>query len=279
MKSFFKNRCVFSLIIIVIVLGIFIGVFNAVKKETTVIENVTGVIITPVQQVFTKVGSGVSSFFGYFADVDELRKNNEELKSQIAELKREIRENERSKNENEELRNMLNLKSANPELDLVCAEIIARDPSNWYNTITLDKGTVEGVSINQPVITKGKVLVGRVSDVGTTWAEVTLITDPEHGAGVRIVRSDELAIIEGDGFLAKDGNCKMSFISKNSNILAGDTIETSGLGGIYPKGLMIGKVVEISPEVQGISQYAVVKPEADVNNLRTVFVVTNNNCE
>ena len=279
MKSFFKNRCVFSLIIIVIVLGIFIGVFNAVKKETTVIENVTGVIITPVQQVFTKVGSGVSSFFGYFADVDELRKNNEELKSQIAELKREIRENERSKNENEELRNMLNLKSANPELDLVCAEIIARDPSNWYNTITLDKGTVEGVSINQPVITKGKVLVGRVSDVGTTWAEVTLITDPEHGAGVRIVRSDELAIIEGDGVLAKNGNCKMSFISKNSNILAGDTIETSGLGGIYPKGLMIGKVVEISPEVQGISQYAVVKPEADVNNLRTVFVVTNNNCE
>lgn len=279
MKSFFKNRCVFSLIIIVIVLGIFIGVFNAVKKETTVIENVTGVIITPVQQVFTKVGSGVSSFFGYFADVDELRKNNEELKSQIAELKREIRENERSKNENEELRNMLNLKSANPELDLVCAEIIARDPSNWYNTITLDKGTVDGVSINQPVITKGKVLVGRVSDVGTTWAEVTLITDPEHGAGVRIVRSDELAIIEGDGVLAKDGNCKMSFISKNSNILAGDTIETSGLGGIYPKGLMIGKVVEISPEVQGISQYAVVKPEADVNNLRTVFVVTNNNCE
>ena len=129
------------------------------------------------------------------------------------------------------------------------------------------------------MITKGKVLVGRVSDVGTTWAEVTLITDPEHGAGVRIMRSDELAIIEGDGALAKDGNCKLSFISKNSNILVGDTIETSGLGGIYPKGIMVGKVVEISPEVQGISQYAVVKPEADVDNLRTVFVVTNNNYE
>lgn len=276
MKSFFKNRCVFSLILIVIALGISLGVFNAVKKETTVLENVTGVIITPVQKVFTNIGDGVSSFFGYFANVDELRKDNEELKSEIAELKSELRENERSKNENEELRSMLNLKSANPELDLVCAEIIARDPSNWYNTITLDKGTVDGVNINQPVITKGKVLVGRVSDVGTTWSEVTLITDPEHGAGARVIRSDELAIIEGDGALAKDGNCKLSFVSKNSNILVGDIIETSGLGEIYPKGLLIGKVTEIHPEVQGISQYAVVKPEANINNLKTVFIVKNN---
>ncbi len=279
MKSFFKNRCVFSLIIIVIVLGIAMGVLNAVKSETTVLENLTGVIVTPVQKAFTKIGNGVSSFFGYFSNVSELKKDNEKLREEIAELKNEIRENERSKTENEELRNMLLLKEANPELDLACAEVIARDASNWYNTITVDKGSVDGIVINQPVITKGKVLVGRVSDVGTTWAEITLVTDPEHGAGARVTRSGELAIIEGDGALAKDGSCKLSFVSKNSNIIVGDTIETSGLGEIYPKGLLIGKVTEIHPEMQGISQYAIIKPEADLNNLKTVFIVKNSFAE
>ncbi len=275
MKSFFKNRYVFSLILVVLILSISMGIINAVKKETTILENVTGVIITPVQKCFTKIGQGISDFFGYFSNVDSLREENAKLKEDLAELKNKLSEAERGKAENEELRTMLSLKTANPELVLECAEVIARNPSNWYNTVTIDKGTINGIVLNQPVISKGKVLVGRISDVGTTWAEVKLITDPEHGAGARIVRTDELAIVEGDGNLAKDGNCKLSFVSKNSNVLVGDVVETSGLGEIYPRGIMIGRVVEIHPDMQGISQYAIIKPEAEINNLKTVFVVKN----
>lgn len=275
MKKFFKNRCVFSLIIVVVILGGITGFLNATKSNSIFLENIAEVVLTPIQKVFTRIGNGITDFFGYFSDIDELRKENQNLKDENAELQNTVREGESSRIENEELRRLLSLKEANPRAELECAEIIARSPSNWYNTITIDKGTVDGIAVNQPVISKGNSLIGRISDVGTTWAEVTTITDPEHGAGAQILRSGDLGVIEGEGSLEKEGLCKLSFVSKNSDIVVGDTVITSGMGGIYPKGLLIGKIMEIRPDIQGISQYAVIKPEIDIDDLKLVLVVKN----
>lgn len=275
MKRFLQKRCVFSLIIVAVVLGILIGIINAVNSETTVFENVTGVILTPVQKVFSSGANSVRNFFGYFSDVGKLREENALLKDENEKLSNQIKIAESIQNENEELRKLVGLKESSPELELEAAEIVARDPSNWYNTLTVNKGTADGVAINQAVITKGKSLVGRVVDVGSTWAKVVTVIDPDHGVGVEILRSGNPAIVKGDSSLAVDGNCRMSFISKNSDITVGDTVATSGLGGIYPKGIVIGNITEMSPEIQGISQYAVVKPEADIKNLRMVYIVKN----
>lgn len=273
MKKVFKKRCVFSLIVVVVILGAIIGITNAVSSETTVFENIAGVIITPIQKVFNDTANGVKGFFGYFSDVGKLKEENKKLKEENEKLSNQVKQTVSIQNENDELRKLIGLKENNPELELEAAEIVARDPSNWYNTITINKGSADGIAINQAVITKGNSLVGRVVEVGSTWARVITVIDSEHGAGVEILRSGDFGIIEGDSSLAVDGNCRLSLISKNSDVVVGDTIATSGLGGIYPKGIAIGSVLEIHPDIQGISQYAVVKPEANIKNLHMVYII------
>ncbi|MBR5614466.1 MAG: rod shape-determining protein MreC [Clostridia bacterium] len=275
MRKLFKNKAALWLIVLVIILGIAVGILNATKNDTTIFENVTNIIVTPVQKLFTNIGHGVSDFFGYFSDVDKLRTEIDALKAENSELKKEINQNESSRLENEQLRKLLNMKQGNTEFELEAASVIARNPSNWYNTFTIDKGAADGIALNQPVVASGNALVGRISEVGTTWSTVSVITDSEHAAGAQIVRSGEFGICEGDSGLAADGNLRLSFVSKNANIIVGDTVVTSGLGGIYPKGLVIGKIYKIRPDIQGISQYAVITPETDIKNLCAVFVIKN----
>lgn len=275
MKKFFKNKGVMILISVVFILSVIIGVVNATNPNVTFIENVVQVVVTPVQKLFTNMGNGISSFFGYFSDVDKLHKEIESLKSENTKLEMDLAENEISSIENEELRKLLSLKDAYPELEFAAAQIIAREPSNWYNTFTIDKGAADGVAINQPIVSSDKTLIGRISEVGTTWARVTTLSDPGHSAGAVVVRSGEYGIIDGDSSFGGNGNFKLAFISKNADIIVGDRVITSGLGGIYPKGLNIGKVLEIRPDIQGISQYAVVAPDADIEKLRFVLVVLN----
>ncbi len=275
MKRFIKNRWVLGLTILVLLISIVIGVVNAVNPEVTFIENVVQVTVTPVQKLFTNVGNSVAGFFGHFSDIGKLNAEINALKEENSRLKEDVNKREISARENEELRKLLSLKEAYPELELKAAQVIARNPSNWYSMFTIDKGTADGISVNQPIISVDRTLVGRITEVGATWARVITINDPGHSAGAEIVRSGEYGLVEGESSTNEAGNCKLSFISKNANIIVGDKVVTSGLGGVYPKGLVIGKVLDIRPDMQGISQYAIVGPEADIENLRAVFIVMN----
>lgn len=274
MRKFFRHKAAFWLVVLIVVLSIAFGVFNASKSDTSPIENIVGIIVTPVQRLFVNMGNGISDFFGYFTEKDDLNKEIETLKAENAELKLKLNNAQSSSLENEQLRQLLNLKKSNTEFETETAEIVGRNVSNWYSYITVNKGVADGIALNQPVISSGNALVGRVSEVGTTWAKVMLISDPEHAAGAIVLRSSEDGLCEGDSSMSSDGNCRLSFVSKNADIIVGDTVTTSGLGGIYPKGLIIGKVTKIRPDIEGISQYAVVSPEADIKNIKAVLIIT-----
>ena len=160
------------------------------------------------------------------------------------------------------------------EFETEAAQVVSRDPGNWFSTITVDKGTADGIAVDQAVITNNKALVGRVYEVGSNWAKIITVTDPECSAGALIERSGEYGVTEGDATLEQEGKCKLSYISKNTNIIVGDTLVTSGLGGIFPAGLSIGKVMSMKTDVQGISQYAVVEPACDLKKLKNVLIIT-----
>ncbi len=273
LRNFFRNKFFIWLLIITILIGGIAVFLNMSSNQTGIMENSVSIVITPVQKLFSGIGYSVSNFFRYFSNIDMLREENSVLAAENAELEQKIRELEGFEVENERLRKMLGLKETNPELDIVSAEIIAKDPSNWYSTFTIDKGTSSGLALNQVVMTTDKYLVGRICDIGTTWAKVITITDPEHSVGSILSRSRDLCVVNGDTELNLSGYCKMSYISKNTNIIIGDYVETSGLGGIYPKGILIGKVIEIKPELQSISQYAVIEPAANLDKITEVFVI------
>ncbi len=276
MKKFFKNKVVLLLIIITISVSVILGVINATRTRSTFMENVAMVTVTPVQNCFTWIGSKVTGFFGYFGSIDKLKEENAKLKNENKKLSQKNRRAEGIEKENKELRALLELDEAYPTLSLMAAEVVSRSASNWYENFTIDKGTADGLKIGQGVITTDNVLIGRISDIGSTWARVTTVTDPGHSVGARVVRSGEMAVIEGDSSISDKGQCRLSFISKNSDIVVGDYLETSGLGGLYPKGIEIGKVIKIEPDVQGISRYAIVETSVNINSVSKVMVITDN---
>ena len=274
MKGFFRNKSATALITLVVILGVVIGFINASGVKISFIENIFNVIVTPMQKLITNTSNGINDFFGYFSDVDALKEENKKLKEENIGLVNKIKSIEVAEKENESLRSLLGLKKTLSEMETKAAQVVSRDPTNWFSTITVDKGTADGIVVDQAVITNNKALVGRVYEVGSNWAKIITVTDPECSAGVLIERSGEYGVTEGDASLEQDGIFKLSYISKNTNLIVGDTLVTSGLGGIFPQGLYIGKVQSVKTDIHGISQFAVVEPACDLAKLKNVLIIT-----
>ena len=262
-----------GLVLVTLIMLLSMSFFDSNREKVTFVEDVVSVVITPVQKLFSYMGYSINNITSKFASVDDLRKENTALSSEVSKLKKNLLELEELRTENERLRKLLNYNEQNPQYEVGLAEIVAKAPNNWYSTFTIDKGSLHGIAKLQPVLSANGDLVGIVSEVGTTWAVVTTILDPENSVGSIIARSRDVGVAEGDFVLQTKGFCKLTYISKNTNIMVGDIIETSGQGGIYPKGLPIGTVVDISPETHSMSQYGTIKPAADFENLREVFII------
>ena len=216
----------------------------------------------------------IQGIFSYFGSVKSLRAENEALKQENVALDKQVRDTEGLTQENQELRAMLNLMKTESKLDLVAAQVIAKDPSNWYSSFTINKGSNDGILKNQPVLTANKELIGQVYKVGSNWAEIITILDPDSGVGSMIERSKDLGVVEGDTALLQQGLCRIGYLARDTDIKIGDYIETSGMGGVYPKGLLIGTVLEIGEDHTNMSKYATVQPAVSIGKLSQVCVLT-----
>lgn len=272
MSYFMKNKYIVGLIIITIIIFVLMGLSTIDRSKTPMVENVIGVVISPVQNVFSSVGNYIENLAQFVFDMKTLKQQNEELSKKVDQLEQDNRGIQELQDENQRLRELMELKQKQKQFDTIGADIIAKEPGNWFNAFTIDKGTANGLQKKCAVITS-KGLVGYIYDIGSNWAKVIAIIDPDSSAGGTIVRTRDSAVVKGDVNLEKDGLCKMTYLSKEADIISGDLIETSGLGGIYPKGLLIGKVGEIKPEEQGISQYAIIEPAVDFERLKEVLVI------
>lgn len=257
-----------------IIAGVIIGVFSARGGRTSAVENAAGTMVSPPQGVFAGVGNFFGRISSYFGDINTLKQENEWLRDENTNLQKQIRDMEGMERENGNLRAMLKLKERQTKIDMLAASISAKDPSNWYSTFTINRGTGDGVARNQAVVNANRELVGQVLRVGENWAEVITILDSQSSVGVSIKRSKTTGIVEGDGSLRYEGKCRLGYIARDADIQTGDFVETSGLGGIFPKGLLIGTVTEIYDENSTMSKAATIEPSADIASLNEVFVIT-----
>lgn len=269
--NFLKSKMFITLVILVFIAGC-IAAIAASSKRADITQNVIGVLVTPLQSVATGAKNSVDGFFSYFSEFDRLKKENEELKQKVNDLSGKLLDYEKYKQENERLQSLLALKSTKSLLNVDVARVIAREPGNWSTVFIIDKGTLSGIEKKAAVVTK-EGLVGFVSEVGANWAKVSTILEPETSIGGIIVTTSDVGIIEGSLQLMKDGKCKMSYLSRNAKINIGDRVETSGFGQTYPRGIVIGEIVQTVVESHGLSQYAVIKPLVDFNALKEVMVV------
>ena len=175
--------------------------------------------------------------------------------------------------ENNQLRSQLGQPENTRTTTTVSAEVIARSPGDWADTLTLDKGSSSGVNKDDLVTTVDGML-GFVSEVTDNTCEVTSITDPKMQCGALVTRTRETAIAEGDYNLMTRGALRLSYLREDSKVVVGDTVETSGRGGVFPKGILIGTVESVQPEESGLSYYAVIKPFVSVDSVSSVSIIT-----
>lgn len=278
MRNFFEDhKGLVLLIAATLIIAVTIGIFAALaaREGASLAENAVEGVTTPGQTALSGTGNWFGNLFRYFGSVKSLREENEALKQANVELDKRLRDVQGLELENAELREMLKLQKTEHELDLVAAAVIAKDPSNWYETFTINRGTDHGLKEGQAILTAEKALVGKISRVGSDWAEVVTILDPECAVGALIERSKDVGVLEGDSSLRFQGRCRLGYLSRDADIQNGDYIETSGMGGVYPKGLLIGKILEIKEDNTNMSKYAIVEPVVNFSKLNQVFVLLN----
>lgn len=257
----------------ILVICVLSALYSGVTGNPSPVTKLVGMVVTPIQ----KLGTGITGLFGkgheYFFEVDDLKAENESLKKQVREMEQKVRDAQIALDENDRLRQELGRAERSRDLTQQSAEVIGRNPGDWAMTLTLDKGTSHGVEVNDLVTTEDG-MVGYVSQVAANYCTVTTVVDVEMQCGALITRTREAAIAEGNYDLMSEGNLRLSYLKEDADVVIGDTVETSGRGGVFPKGVMIGTVESVLTEENGISYYAVIKPFVDAETVTSVSIIT-----
>ena len=198
-------------------------------------------------------------------------RENNELKERILSLESELRMVEGYKTENERLKALLELGSNNEVYKSTAANVIGRDSDNLHSTIVIDKGSGHGIRKNS-VVTVKEGLVGVVYEVGLNYSKVRTVFDGESNIAAICLRSGDMGIVENSEALSSGGQCSMNYIDKAAKIVVGDMIETSGTGGIFPKGILIGKVTQIKEDSRNLTLSATISASVNINNIDVVLV-------
>ena len=237
---------------------------QAVQNVRSFATTVTG----PVLEIQNHVTGFCRQQVGYLLEWPKLRRENELLQTEIQKLKSELLDSDETKHKISRLESLLKLKQ-NFTKQGVAAQVIARDPSHWTQYIVINKGTRDGVKKNT-VLINADGLIGKVVVAGIYSSRAILLTDSEARASALNQRTRDVGLIEGTGTLT----LKMTYLDRQSNIQVGDMVMTSGLGGIYPKGIPIGKVETVGNEKNNLSLYASIKPFVSFAKLEEVLCIS-----
>lgn len=233
----------------------------------------TQTFASPIQNASSKATGATSGFFQQIWNFRSTAYENDQLKERVAALETELNNARQAETENERLKALLNL-SDQSEIKSVPARVIARDPSVWFNTITINRGSTSGISVNMPVVTGGGI-VGRVITVSPFASQVMLITDEKAGAGAvvgQLGQSGALGSVRGRSDLGV-GIIEMRYVSGLETVELNDSVMTTGQDGIYPPGLNVGKVVDVKKGTATQAHQILIQPGAQLDHLEEVAVL------
>jgi rod shape-determining protein MreC len=261
-----RTRTWFSAVVaagIVFIIASQIGFFDPV-------ENVTLNATKPVESALRDVTRPAADFVTNITDVDRLTDENQDLREQNETLLTELARLREAEAENQRFRQLLEIRQERPGDSFVDAEVFASDPNNVGDSIAIDRGARDGIEEGMIVLTQQGSLVGRVERALDDVAWVTLITDPSSAVGALIQGSRAQGVVAG----SIDGSLEMEFVEGTANVREGDLVLTSGIGGSYPRGEVIGRVVNVESSAQELFQNVEVEPVADLSQLESVLVLT-----
>lgn len=273
MRSFWKSTRlkVMCVVLAALIIGSVFAVLsqNGVSPFASAVE----VVFSPLQQLsavvsdkFGNVAVGFRSSLAYAKEVEELKK-------QIADYQEQVVDNEQLKQKLKSYEDVLGVKDEHQDFEFQPALVIGRDSADKFYSFVINKGEKDGITVNDPVIS-GKYLVGRVAKVTSHTAVVLTVLDPKVNVSAYEVRTREQGFATSTIELSKEGLARLSGLERSTAIAPEGIVCTSGVGGIYPRDLIIGTVREVLNDEHDISSYAVLEPGADIAHLQDVFVIT-----
>lgn len=265
-----KQTEILGVIVTVIILIFLIFLSNVEVNKLSYLESATSSIINPIQRVFTDLRNKIQGNSAYFSNMDNIIKENEELKAKNSELETALRELEIIKAENTTLKEYMSLTEKYQSYSAIPAYVINRDVSNFSSTLILNVGSEDGIKEDMTVIAD-KGLVGHVVSVAQNTCKVQVIIDSASTVSCTISTTQESIICKGT--LENDQVLRASYVPTGAELIQGDLVYTSGVGGIYPRGIIIGEVTDIITTSNITDRYAIVKPAVDFSKLDTVLII------
>lgn len=266
----YRDYIIIGLVVLIIL--ILMGVSFSGSANIPGMEFISGTLIKPISSAVYQIGSGLSDFVYTMSNIGALRSENERLKA-VEENYTDLRlQAEKLEQENERLKNLLDFKESNEEYDMMGAKVIGKSSGGWFDIFAVNAGKISGVKEGMAVVTD-RGLVGTIMEVHEQWSQVLSIIDENSSVSIRINRTRDNGILHGDVDLKVQGLARAVYLPMTSDVKQGDDVVTSGLGGVYPEGIYVGKVVSVENSHGDLYKTAIIKPDADFQRLEDVLII------
>ncbi len=237
------------------------------------VQNLAGVIKSPIQKVLSSAVNWFDSMYGYLYEYDSLLAENESLRSQLADAQQSAREGIEASEENSRLRKLLELREKHTDYVMESCKVVLWSSSNWSSAFTISKGASSGIEMGDPVVTEYGAVVGQITELGTNWATVSTLIDVDMSVGAFVGATGNSGMVVGEFSFMREKTAKLTYLADGAQIFVGDDVLTSGSGGAFPAGLMIGTLTAVQTEAGGQIEYGIVEPQANLDSLVQVFVI------
>lgn len=267
-KKGVKLAIAVALVVVIVLVSVHLGGGNA-----GFFSNIAEGVGTQVRRAATSMAEWLESIYGYIYEYDQLVEENESLRAQLAEAQEQARLGQEAIEENENLRELLNFAQRHSDFEFESTRIVSWSATNWASSFTISKGSDSGLEVGDCVVTEYGALVGQITELGTNWANVRTVIDIDTSVGVLVGEAGNAAMVVGDYTLMQEGMVKLTYLTEGTLPLNGDVVLTSGKGGVFPSGLLVGYIYSVNTEAGGQTPYAVIEPACDLNSLSQVFVI------
>ncbi len=271
MDFFVRNKTIVAFVFFT--LFCFISLSVQSTGFTGTVEGAGNLVTMPFQKLYNSVQNGISLLWAGFTELNEVRDELQQTRMKLQKYESMAEEVSEIKKENVRLRSILNMKER-LELESIPAEIISKDPDNWFRTIIINRGSRDGVKINMPVVAfsgEQKAVVGKVIEVRWSVSRIMPVISPDMKMGVLFRETRNPGLLSG--YAANSKMCVVDYVDKSSQVDRGDVVISSGQAGIFPQGLVVGRTLKSFVSESGSFQRIVIQPFIDYDRIEQVFVI------
>ncbi|MGM9558438.1 MAG: rod shape-determining protein MreC [Oscillospiraceae bacterium] len=273
MKKKFWSARLKTILIVTLVVAILLGVTVAIASGTTFGENLAGTILSPFRAGVAAIDRQAERYYNYLFSYESLQAENAELQKQILDMQEDVRTAEEYQRENERLRTLLGLAEEHEDYKFVSAYIISWESSNYTSAFTIGKGTNSGLTEGMCAVTENGQVVGLITDVGLNWATVTTLMDSSLEISVSIASSGYTGVVQGTYLPDNTSVLRMNYLPTSAVVKNNDQVVTTG-STLYPRGLLLGYITNVSLDETGVAKYATLTPSCDLDALEQIFIIT-----